>query len=297
MNASNITHPMAVYYASINDAMYQCSWASLCCMIGQLILLSLIAWREMKCDHDHKLKCLSPINIQIALISITYTLYINLSVVNNLFSQVPIPIRIGLYITSDLSYYLFQFLVIYYTHCRAFPIIKSSAKWSLPIFRGIVFTFGILVLFRLIVSWVFDMVSFSSNFGDILVQVYNFSTSVGMLVSEVLTSAFEVGSLILFVAYLRKSRAEGVAIQTHRLTIVARFGIASFWCFQAYLIISVAIDFILLAPNPVVSLTFFESILYAQQNLPLLYVFLQIWMKWSVHVAREAFKSKSDTRI
>ncbi|KAI8615488.1 hypothetical protein BC830DRAFT_1168580 [Chytriomyces sp. MP71] len=196
------------------------------------------------------MKYLSPINVQIALMSIANTLITDIFILQLLIPPASSQVYTGLQMATDLSYYLFPFLVIYYTYCRAFPIIKSVANWSLFIFRGVIVVFGLLVLAQLTVAWLLDIVSESSELAPTAIIAYNLSNSIGTVIGEVLMTAFEVSSLALFIAYLRQSRRDGFTVNTARLTIVARFGIASFWCFQSYLASSIIINYILLAPEP-----------------------------------------------
>ncbi|KAI8608224.1 hypothetical protein BC830DRAFT_1156097 [Chytriomyces sp. MP71] len=104
---------------------------------------------------------------------------------------------------------------------------------------------------------------------------------------EVLAFLVELAVVVNYIVFLRQARADSARQDTDRLALVARYGIASFCCFQLYLFATVGFCYVNAGVEPIVSVGFYTALYCLQQLFPIAYIQIQLGMKWSISIARE----------
>ncbi|KAI8609824.1 hypothetical protein BC830DRAFT_800692 [Chytriomyces sp. MP71] len=202
----------------------------------------------------------------------------------NLITNLPLPADTSL--TCQIAAFIFgnllQLLILFFTWYRAHLIVNQVMPRSkYPLIFTIILYGGLQILgvgFQTMFSLVRDIES----------QSYALTVVSGLSYAcEAVAFCLESLIVLNYILYLRRARAENSRLHTDRLAIVARYGVASFCCFQLYLIASIGFCFVNAPAVPIVSPTLYTALYCAQQFLPLLYIQIQLGMKWSISSARE----------
>ncbi|KAI8619105.1 hypothetical protein BC830DRAFT_1078759 [Chytriomyces sp. MP71] len=315
MNSTNSVNetwndPWGPYWDAMTVITIQSGWVTLPVSFVQLFLLIYIVWREylganaaVSCTNAStagapttgaetsasRRLCFLPLNLLIfALIAFNCTGSFTGLIINGGLPASDIcnicDNATPYFVLSDLCIACYQFLTVYYTWIRNFPVAETTARWSLPYLRALVVLYGLLQVSQFSLWLPQVQMSFALDSAAIA----GVTTA-----SDVVVFLFDAAILVSFVAYLRRSRksGEGLSSVQDRMAVVARFGVASFVVYQIYLCSYIVFSAIFAPVEPGVSVGVFSVVYGVQQYVPLVYIFLQLGMKWLVHVARERGRS------
>ncbi|KAI8619119.1 hypothetical protein BC830DRAFT_1078769 [Chytriomyces sp. MP71] len=141
----------------------------------------------------------------------------------------PVNLRIySLTFVNLISAIFGQFLVLEFSWVRAYPIVQKSHKSSAQLLRLALIVYGLLQLAQIAIAFPSNLAPPSSP----LYENFTALTADFSLASQIVAFGFEFFLLALFVRYLRAGRQEETLMDTDRLSVVARYGIASFWTIQ-----------------------------------------------------------------
>ncbi|KAI8613689.1 hypothetical protein BC830DRAFT_454715 [Chytriomyces sp. MP71] len=291
---SNLTRTLADPWATFDDYYYytciQGGLVTIAITVVEVGLLYFILWKEKSCApaSSPQRRALSPVN---SLLFLLITLNCSTAFFYMLQGFVQFQFENNPNINSIIGicfFLCFQILTVFYTWNMNIPIIKITARWSVPHLRFLMSSYFLLQIALLIVNILTEL-----PVSDNLIQsAYNLIPIV-TFISQFVVFAFHAFILAQFVTYLRKARLEGGILETERLSIIARFGIASFGCMQAFLASYTAFAYADTPDIPIMPVWLFVVLYNLQQYLPLVYISIQLLMKWRIHLAREVSKQKN----
>ncbi|KAI8616984.1 hypothetical protein BC830DRAFT_1167383 [Chytriomyces sp. MP71] len=287
--AANIWDPFNEALATVNQ---QSVWIAVGMSTVALALLIGVVGRKFTCEAESaslKKTVFNQINVLIFSLIVSNLLFeIFNALLGNLFADQSSDFALSIaYSTiANLFYFIFQFLLIYYSWVRNFPIIKNGAPWSLPYLRVAIVVYTILqaTLFTIyVLSWVV-----SAEQLDALYAVLPNIT----LAAEIILCTFDVFILINFILFLHNSSRQNMTLAADQLkfTIIARFGIATFVVVQLMLASTVGANEAFAPSIPIMSVTTYTVLYNFQMYTPLVFIFLQVAMKWSLLVMSEGSK-------
>ncbi|KAI8610890.1 hypothetical protein BC830DRAFT_1143745 [Chytriomyces sp. MP71] len=281
---SETIDPWSTYWTAIVVATTNLFWITIATTITQFVLMVLVAWHEYQARFK---TALSPINLRIlglALFNLISYIFQTIGVNTTDPTVYSTTMAVG-----NACSYLLSFLIIEYGWIRGFNIVQQCFKNSIPYLRFMLIFYGVLQLTQgVLYAWISFTNQSTPEYANLTtIEAY---LSLG---AQVIAFAFDFFLLGVFIVYLRRGREDATLIDTERLSVVARYGILSFWVNQVCLVATVALYFVFGMVEPPISITAVIIIYYIENCAPIVYVFLQIAMKWSIHVAREAAMSNN----
>ncbi|KAI8615547.1 hypothetical protein BC830DRAFT_1186291 [Chytriomyces sp. MP71] len=276
---SSLPSPWDPYIEQYILATIQGGWITLGCSILQIGLLLVTVTKEHQCTIDQKsflTRFFSTINFLILFLILS-------NCISVLFLMPMSPaLEMACMVAGNFFGYSFQFLVVYYTWFRSYAVLSAIAEWSVVYLRPLV------VLYSLLQIILFCLVIVDTFFDP---EIYYTVVPYVQTTSQVLVFLFEVIVLIVFVQYLRTWKHEGFGTlktqNSKKLIIISRAGIASFWTYQVYLATSIGFNYVNSPSLPIVSVPVLILFWDVQQYAPLVYIFIQLGMKWAIISERE----------
>ncbi|ORY50219.1 hypothetical protein BCR33DRAFT_780997 [Rhizoclosmatium globosum] len=181
---------------------------------------------------------------------------------------------------------IFQFLLVMYTCNRGIPVIKAVV----PIVEKYLIIFLVLFGLLLISQYLFLVLS------ETTVHLVSDEQSLAIITNQNIAIDVLMGSFDFFVAciyfsYLYKNRNTGMNMK--RLVILSRFGIASFIVLEFWLTSIVLGAQWSNEPEKQVSLLAFSVNLHISDLGPIMYLFVQLVMKWELYRDDQSGKSEN----
>ncbi|KAI8613338.1 hypothetical protein BC830DRAFT_1132709 [Chytriomyces sp. MP71] len=261
------------YNIALNDSTIVSNWVILSVSTLQFALFGVLIWKDL----GH---IFSPVNCLI----LTLTLCNVLSAISNVLQSLP-SADATVYLAGNILFYvsydLFEALVVYYTWQRGFPVVSLTIPLAVPYLR-----FAVLLCALLQATFTaFEIASFFPLSPAIL-SLCNAATAYLPIAFEIVAFVFDCFILVIFVRFLREKQAHEAAADAVRLAIIARFGIVSFVCFQLTMGASIGMNVTFLQEFPAISVAEFVAIYSFGLYTPMLYIFLQLGMKWALQVEK-----------
>ncbi|KAI8615254.1 hypothetical protein BC830DRAFT_1168744 [Chytriomyces sp. MP71] len=278
-----VDNPWTDYFLALNSAAFSGLWVASVCSGLQLLLLGIVVFRERNATSTRKSIALDLLLVSLILSNIANNVLVVAEIQANDYITYAVCV-----VLSNVTADLFQFLIMYWTWYRGFLIVEIVYPASIMYLRAVVILFGLLQATFAVLS-VLSISPFRYN-----LQIY--ATILELVpiiaaIADVIVAVFDLFILGIFVAFLRKQKADKEVETTKlRMYIIARFGIVSFVVFQLILLLGVAFSYLFdpAMPEPIASVTICLIINdLGQYYLPLLYIFIQIGMKWAIVRARE----------
>ncbi|ORY50229.1 hypothetical protein BCR33DRAFT_524644 [Rhizoclosmatium globosum] len=275
MNASEDPHGWQVYYETSAIIARQDLWIITLLSAVQLVILGSLLWTDAKT----KKPISTAVNILIASMIICYALtaiffQLFLAVENN-------PLRQALFITAtSLTNTGLECSVTYYVWKRGLPVIQATAPRLQPWFIAYLVLFGLVEVSK-VVAVIFETLSeyLSVNMGsherlrDVIngiVTVLSFSTIV-----------FDGFVAVMYVKYLRTASNANLH-ELEKLEILSQFGIASCVVLEIWMVSNILYNFWTSCEVPPVGLSVYTTCLRVFSLSPLVYLFLQLGMKYAL---------------
>ncbi|KAJ3019354.1 UNVERIFIED_CONTAM: hypothetical protein HDU68_010708 [Siphonaria sp. JEL0065] len=259
--------------------------------ILQLVLLALLITREITGRVERTTAAatikviLSPVNCFLVLTIITNCLTMVFIEVGK-YTTDPIVYQ-ATFVSSYVTYYAYQFLVVFYTLNRGLPVVQAVV----PSMRR--FFVAIAVLVFLMMSALIILSFFLVLGTDLCI------TSTLQIVCEIIMFLFDLAVLTCYAMYIHFIKTQGFELDMERLSILSWYGIASFIVFQLFLGSTSALAQLYVIPSVVMSsatLGLWIALVHLQNLTPLVYPFVQLGMKLSLQNDRRrriAFKVNS----
>ncbi|KAI8616933.1 hypothetical protein BC830DRAFT_151232 [Chytriomyces sp. MP71] len=182
--------------------------------------------------------------------------------------------------TSQTLFYIFAFSVALYTYYRSHPIIVSIQPRAVVYLRATLWLVGLLSITEIPLSVL-------SNMDATVDSVWNAALADVTLVSEIINFLFDASILLLLAKYLTMISGIVVGMDMGRLSIISRYGIASFVTYQVFLASSVALYLVSEADIPAIPVWVFAALTHVQNLAPSVYIVIQIAMKRSLQLERQ----------
>ncbi|KAI9350944.1 hypothetical protein BDR26DRAFT_851822 [Obelidium mucronatum] len=186
----------------------------------------------------------------------------------------------ALYILSYITFYGYQFLIVFYTLNRGLPVIQALIPKSKIFFIAVVVVIFLMAVALIVLSFYLILEKDPVTFAIVTV-----ATNYLQVACEVIMFLFDLAVMTCYGFYLRHIRIQGYAFDVERLCILSRYGIASFVVFQLFLGASSALSQLYIIPQVVMSSTtlpLWLTLTHVQNLSPLVYSFIQLQMKWSL---------------
>ncbi|KAI8613685.1 hypothetical protein BC830DRAFT_454657 [Chytriomyces sp. MP71] len=287
-----VSSPWDAYYEKMGEISSENQSVTIGFSACQFALLCFIVWREYSTTTEtrsFKKHVFNQVNI---LIFCLITSNMCFSIFNRLCFDLSIngyaeAITYGTF--NTFFYTFFQFLLMYYLWVRNFFIVKTVAKWSLPFLRTIVVIYVLIQASLFIMYFLEPFVSL-----DVSNAVWTVIPSV-TIASEIVLCSVDTFTVVIFIIFLRRAKTENILqrVDLIKYSMVAQYGIASFFCVQILLASNVGVTEVFAPDTPIISIEVYSALYYVELFTPLLYIFIQLLMKWSIHSTRQKIRSGS----
>ncbi|ORY41063.1 hypothetical protein BCR33DRAFT_719152 [Rhizoclosmatium globosum] len=184
------------------------------------------------------------------------------------------------YILSIVSYFAYQFLVVQYTLNRGLPDIQALISTSRIYFIILVVVIQTITLTLVMISIIMVLATDVAIFSNSANVLHYFQS-----VCDGLIFVFDLAVLSYYGLYLHKVKRDGYDFEVKRLYILSQFGVASFIVFQVFLATSATLTQFT-NPRQLMSIfdqNFWIAFIHIQNLSPLVYTFVQLGMKYTLH--------------
>ncbi|KAJ3291026.1 hypothetical protein HDU79_002740 [Rhizoclosmatium sp. JEL0117] len=257
------------YYSSGSTAILQDVWITIIAFFIQLLYLGTLVWRDLV--QTRFLMSTKTIFTSVNLVLFLMILSYGGSVTVNLLPR-SYP-AFSVYVASDLTanalFYMFEIFVFVYTLNRGLPVIEVVIPRSRPYLHPIIAIYSLLLLSQfitIVLSW----------YPDIYINILDLYFYLNIANYAVVIS-FDLFVTGVYGYYLKT--VEGSDLNVRRLVLISKFGCGSMICIQILLISTIYYSQLQLNDFPAVSIQVWILLVHLQYLIPLVYIFLQLWMK------------------
>ncbi|KAI8613304.1 hypothetical protein BC830DRAFT_487947 [Chytriomyces sp. MP71] len=192
-------------------------------------------------------------------------------------------------IVGNIFSTLFNTAAILITWTRGCAIADIAAKWSIPCCRAVIFLFLLLQVVCCVLNTYLAVNDVTTTPLEVLYQALFYLN----FASDILFSTLDLFLAIVFIRYLRNAIHEKLETTDGRMSILARYGIASFCCFQLVMISTVAFSYANAPEIPPVTLEVFLALFNLQLYAPLPYILAVLAMKWALLTFKKRKQTES----
>ncbi|ORY20964.1 hypothetical protein BCR33DRAFT_524455 [Rhizoclosmatium globosum] len=251
---------------------------------------SFIVWNDRKqSTNPSKRSILTGFNILFVAMLVCNLLSVTFQYIYNLSTDMTLVVIFNC--LSFLFGSIFQFLIVLYTLNRGIPVIKATFPAAEKYLMIILILFGLLLTSQ----FVFSVLVTTSVYLSILFENFPILLSIikkQNIAIDVLLGSFDLFVVCIYSIYLYKNRSTHVDMK--RLIILSRFGIASFVVLEFWLTFIVLNSYWLNASQKQISRLAYSINLHICDLGPMLYLFLQLVLKWELYREDQRRRVKPD---
>ncbi|ORY33893.1 hypothetical protein BCR33DRAFT_713056 [Rhizoclosmatium globosum] len=176
---------------------------------------------------------------------------------------------------------IFQYLIVVYTWNRGLPVIKSTIPWIQPFLVVFIVLYALLQVEQAILFALSNVSFYLPILNDDL-ELFIMIVNIQSILIDVLMGSFDLLVTGVYIYYLWSVSRVNDQLDVKNLVIISWFGVASFICIEFWLTFYVLYSIWANTFGPNMTLLAFTISLHINNLGPLLYLVIQVGLKFAL---------------